>query len=68
MSTYHDKIMIAKVREYDFLEVNDGIEQLILSAHQHYLTPTVAMMKQLVPEFISKNSTYEQLDKDKIKL
>ncbi|WP_255373509.1 nucleoside-diphosphate sugar epimerase/dehydratase [Chitinophaga sp. CF118] len=68
MSTYHEKIMIAKVREYDFVEVNDGIDQLILSAHQHYLTPTVAMMKQLVPEFISKNSAYEQLDKDKIKL
>jgi len=68
MSTYHEKIMIAKVREYDFVEVNEGIEQLIASAHQHYLTPTVALMKQLVPEFISKNSAYEQLDKDKIKL
>lgn len=68
MSTYHEKIMIAKVREYDFVEVNDGIEKLIESAHQHYLTPTVALMKQLVPEFISKNSAYEQLDKDKIKL
>jgi FlaA1/EpsC-like NDP-sugar epimerase len=68
MSTYHEKIMIAKVREYDFIEVNNDIERLITSAHQHYLTPTVALMKQLVPEFISKNSTYEQLDKDKIKL
>jgi FlaA1/EpsC-like NDP-sugar epimerase len=68
MSTYHEKIMIAKVREYDFVEVNDGIERLIASAHKHYLTPTVALMKQLVPEFISKNSAYEQLDKDKISL
>lgn len=67
-STYHEKIMIAKVREYDFLEVNGQIEQLIASANKHYITPTVALMKQLVPEFISKNSAYEQLDKDKIKL
>ncbi len=68
VSTYHEKIMIAKVREYDFAEVNALIEQLIESANKHYITPTVALMKQLVPEFISKNSTYEQLDKDKIKL
>jgi FlaA1/EpsC-like NDP-sugar epimerase len=68
INTYHEKIMIARVREYDFVEVNDGIERLIASAHKHYLTPTVALMKQLVPEFISKNSAYEQLDKDKIKL
>ncbi|MVT42068.1 SDR family NAD(P)-dependent oxidoreductase [Chitinophaga oryziterrae] len=68
ISTYHEKIMIARVREYDFVEVKDKIEHLIASAHKHYLTPTVALMKQLVPEFISKNSAYEQLDKDKIKL
>jgi FlaA1/EpsC-like NDP-sugar epimerase len=68
MSTYHEKIMIARVREYDFVEVNEHIERLIESAQKHYITPTVALMKQLVPEFISKNSAYEQLDKDKIKL
>lgn len=68
MSTYHEKIMIARVREYDFVEVNEHIEQLIASAQKHYITPTVALMKQLVPEFISKNSAYEHLDKDKIKL
>ena len=68
LSTYHEKIMIARVREYDFVEVNDHIEKLIASAQKHYITPTVVLMKQLVPEFISKNSAYEQLDKDKIKL
>jgi FlaA1/EpsC-like NDP-sugar epimerase len=68
LSTYHEKIMIARVREYDFVEVNEHIEKLIASAQKHYITPTVVLMKQLVPEFISKNSTYEQLDKDKIKL
>lgn len=69
MTTHHEKIMIAKVREYDFTEVNNGIDRLIASANKHYITPTVALMKQLVPEFISKNSAFEQLDnKDKIKL
>lgn len=68
LSTYHEKIMIARVREYDFVEVNEHIEQLLASAQKHYITPTVALMKQLVPEFISKNSAYEHLDKDKIKL
>lgn len=68
VSTYHEKIMIAKVREYDFAEVNERIEELIASANKHYVTPTVVLMKQLVPEFISKNSAYEQLDKDKIKI
>ncbi|ACU62201.1 polysaccharide biosynthesis protein CapD [Chitinophaga pinensis DSM 2588] len=68
LSTYHEKILIARVREYDFVEVNDHIEKLIASAQKHYITPTVVLMKQLVPEFISKNSAYEQLDKDIIKL
>ncbi|PSL44891.1 FlaA1/EpsC-like NDP-sugar epimerase [Chitinophaga niastensis] len=68
LPTYHEKIMIAKVRASDFAEVNEQVNQLIESARKHYLTPTVARMKQLVPEFISKNSTYEELDKDKIKM
>ncbi|RFS22074.1 polysaccharide biosynthesis protein [Chitinophaga silvatica] len=63
LPTYHEKIMIAKVRSADFSEVNEQVNMLIESARKHYLTPTVAKMKQLVPEFISKNSTYEELDK-----
>lgn len=66
MPTYHEKIMIAKVRAYNFSEVNEQVNQLIESAQKHYLTPTVARMKQLVPEFISKNSAYEELDKGKM--
>ncbi|WP_249219763.1 nucleoside-diphosphate sugar epimerase/dehydratase [Chitinophaga sp. HK235] len=68
LPTYHEKIMIAKVRSYSFAEVDEKVTQLIASAQQHYLTPTVALMKKLVPEFISKNSAYEELDKDKIKM
>lgn len=68
LPTYHEKILIAKVRSYAFDEVDIKVTQLIQSAQQHYLTPTVALMKKLVPEFISKNSAYEELDKDKIKM
>nr|WP_295869730.1 nucleoside-diphosphate sugar epimerase/dehydratase [uncultured Chitinophaga sp.] len=68
LPTYHEKILIAKVRSYSFTEVDKKVTQLIASAEKHYLTPTVALMKMLVPEFISKNSAYEELDKDKIKM
>lgn len=68
LPTYHEKIMIAKVRASDFTEINEQVNQLIASAKEHYLTPTVLKMKQLVPEFISKNSAYEELDRDKIKM
>ncbi|HEU4553565.1 MAG TPA: nucleoside-diphosphate sugar epimerase/dehydratase [Chitinophaga sp.] len=66
MPTYHEKIMIASVREYDFIEVKETIVQLINTAYKHYITPTVALMKKLVPEFISRNSAFEQLDEEKV--
>jgi FlaA1/EpsC-like NDP-sugar epimerase len=62
MPTYHEKIMIASVREYDFAQISDKIENLIESAQKHFTYETVSLMKQIVPEFISKNSTYESLD------
>ncbi len=62
LPTYHEKILIAKVMEYDFHAVNEKIEQLIQSASKHYTFETVALMKEIVPEFISKNSTFESLD------
>ncbi|WP_245950974.1 polysaccharide biosynthesis protein [Chitinophaga dinghuensis] len=66
MATYHEKIMIAKVRTYNFTLVNEQVEDLIEAASKHYLMPTVAQMKKLVPEFISRNSAYEELDKGTI--
>lgn len=62
MPTYHEKIMIARVREQEFSKVSLRVETLILSARQHYTVETVRQMKQLVPEFLSKNSVYEKLD------
>lgn len=61
MPTYHDKIMIAKVREYDFLTINDKINKLLASSKKHYTLETVAHMKDLVPEFKSNNSFYENV-------
>lgn len=62
MPTYHDKIMIAKVREYNFRQVEKKIETLIKCAQGHYTYETVSLMKDLVPEFISNNSSFESLD------
>ncbi|HRO42626.1 MAG TPA: nucleoside-diphosphate sugar epimerase/dehydratase [Flavipsychrobacter sp.] len=62
LPTYHEKILIAKVMEYDFPVVNEKIEKLIHSATSHYTYETVALMKDLVPEFISNNSSFESLD------
>jgi FlaA1/EpsC-like NDP-sugar epimerase len=62
LPTYHEKIMIAKVMEYDFATVSEKINQLISSARKHYTYETVAIMKDLVPEFISNNSAFESLD------
>jgi FlaA1/EpsC-like NDP-sugar epimerase len=66
MPTYHDKIMIAKVREYDFGYVKDKVEKLIASARQHYTLETVGQMKELVPEFVSNNSIYGSIRLDKL--
>lgn len=60
--TKHKKILVAKVREYDYQEVAEQIETLIQLAKTGKVFPTVKLMKQIVPEFKSKNSVYEELD------
>ncbi|MEI8279339.1 MAG: nucleoside-diphosphate sugar epimerase/dehydratase [Bacteroidota bacterium] len=62
LPTYHEKIMIAQVREYDFLTIRNKIDKLVASARQHYTLETVGLMKELVPEYISMNSVFEKLD------
>lgn len=61
--TYHEKIMIANVREYDYDEVKDRIQHLIDVSYTYDQMQVVAAMKDLVPEFVSKNSCFEVLDK-----
>ena len=62
LPTSNSKIMIARVREFDYNEVSQLIDLLIETSHQDKSFTTVKMMKELVPEYISKNSVYEQLD------
>ena len=55
--------MVAKVREFDFDAVSTQIDKLIELTGHNKPFMTVQQMKEIVPEFISKNSIYEQLDK-----
>ena len=65
--TFHEKINIAQVREYDFEEVDKEIDELIELAKQFDNMATVLKMKQIVPEYKSNNSVYEALD-EKVEL
>lgn len=60
--TYHEKIMIATVREYDYDEVKQCIQHLIDISYTYDQMRIVSAMKELVPEFVSKNSCFEVLD------
>lgn len=61
--TYNTKILIAKVKEYDFAMVSKNVTQLLNLSSKHFIEETVKMMKIIVPEFVSNNSVYEKLDK-----
>jgi FlaA1/EpsC-like NDP-sugar epimerase len=66
LPTYHPKILRAKVREYDknLIQKNfDDLTHLIIEANVFEL---VAKMKEIVPEYISNNSIYDVLDKQKV--
>jgi FlaA1/EpsC-like NDP-sugar epimerase len=62
-NTYHDKIMIAKVREVEFVEVSKHFNELVtLVSSEESDMYLVAKMKEMVPEFVSNNSVFEKLD------
>ncbi|MFM2206036.1 MAG: hypothetical protein RL213_11 [Bacteroidota bacterium] len=60
--THHDKILIAKVREYDFAVIRKDIDELIGLFGTQKNDLIVSKMKSIVPEFVSANSVYEKLD------
>ncbi|MDR2824012.1 MAG: polysaccharide biosynthesis protein [Prevotellaceae bacterium] len=60
--TPHEKIKSAKVRKYCFTEVLPQIDEIIELAKHNADKNLVRTMKDLVPEFVSKNSAYEKLD------
>lgn len=66
MPTYHEKIKISQVIDYSYEQVHNDISELLALNKQNDVMGVVNKMKEIVPEFISKNSAYEELDnKDK---
>ena len=64
--TGNAKIRVAKVREYkrnEILEAYDRLEELALAVK---IEDTVRLMKRIVPEFKSRNSRFEMLDREKL--
>lgn len=64
-ATNHQKIRIATVRNYDYKMAAEGIHKLQTLCKAVNIPETVRLMKDIVPEFISKNSVYEVFDKEK---
>ena len=61
--SFHDKIRIAQVREYDYKHVSKDIDALIALSGKFDDLATVKKMKEIVPEYRSNNSIYEELDR-----
>lgn len=61
--TSHDRIRVARVREYDYAEIRIIFERLEKLAVDVYIPDMVMLMKETVPEFKSKNSRFEIYDK-----
>lgn len=64
LPTSNDKIMIAKVRTYDYKEVREHINRLLELTQRGEYHDIVAEMKRMVPEYKSKNSMWESIDKE----
>ncbi len=62
LATHHKKIMIARVKEYDFSTISEEIRELIGLFSSQNNEAIVKKMKEIVPEFVSQNSIYEKLD------
>jgi FlaA1/EpsC-like NDP-sugar epimerase len=62
LPTYHQKIKISKVRDVDYAKVRSKIDELCIT-NMFFSGNTVKLMKEIVPEYVSKNSTFCDLDK-----
>jgi len=62
LPTHHPQILIAKVKEYEYTVVSAYVNELVALGKEQNEMQVVQKMKQIVPEFISNNSVYEQLD------
>ncbi len=62
VETSHEKIRIAHVREYDYNKAVEAVDSLNKLAYEVKIIDMVRLMKAVVPEFVSKNSHFEELD------
>ena len=65
LPTDHSRIRIAKVREYNYDDANSTVKELERLSREVVIPDMVRLMKQTVPEFISKNSRFEIYDNNK---
>ena len=63
-ATVNKKIMIAKVRTYDYHDVCDNIDQIVNFANKGDVHGMIFAMKQFVPEYKSQQSRFEEIDKE----
>ncbi len=63
LPTHHPQILIGKVKEYEYIQVLKDINELIQLMETQDNKRIVTKMKEMVPEFISNNSEFEELDK-----
>ena len=62
LPTNHSRIRIAKVREYDYDDASSSVTELETLSREVDIPTMVRLMKKVVPEFISKNSKFEEFD------
>ncbi|MEZ4793621.1 MAG: nucleoside-diphosphate sugar epimerase/dehydratase, partial [Gelidibacter sp.] len=60
--TYHEKIMIAKSKNLDVIDIKEKIETLCLINTKMQNLEIVSILKEIIPEYVSNNSTFEVLD------
>lgn len=63
LPSFHKKIRIAMVRNYEYEDAEKDVEELRDIAARYDDMETVRKMKDIVPEYVSKHSRYEVLDK-----
>lgn len=64
LPTFHERIRIAKVREYDYANASKAADDLTDLARKVEIIDMVRYMKRIVPEYKSENSKYQALDKE----
>ena len=63
--TEHERIRVAKVREYEYADAKELVDQLTVLSKAVNIPDMIRLMKKNVPEYISKNSKFEQYDAHK---